>query len=110
MAKIALHRRRGTKKSKSCLAQNGMLKAILGGMVLIAIGLSLGVVVGMMAYSTDTSNHLRKAAVAVDSSAGAAANDNAAEVPDSQKQQQPIKPQAGDSIPAMTYKNLAERK
>ncbi|KAG7372160.1 glycosyl hydrolase family 47 protein [Nitzschia inconspicua] len=62
MAKSALRRRRGTRKSSgSFLSNAGFLPALLGACVLIVIGLAGGILMGLMAFSgTKSDFSLRK--------------------------------------------------
>jgi hypothetical protein len=78
MAKAALRRRRGTKKSSGGLfSQSGLLRAIVGAMVLIAIGLIAGMILGT-AYFSSTSSTTTKTANAADADGNGNGNRNAA--------------------------------
>jgi hypothetical protein len=58
MAKSALRRRRGTRSGRtSCFSQPACLQALLGGLALIILGLTGGVLLGLLAFSSNKSDH-----------------------------------------------------
>jgi hypothetical protein len=62
MAKSALRRRRGTRKSSgSCVSNQGCLQVTLGACVLMVMGLAGGILMGLLAFSeTKSGLSLRK--------------------------------------------------
>mmetsp|Transcript_55295 Transcript_55295/g.83666 ORF Transcript_55295/g.83666 Transcript_55295/m.83666 type:complete len:648 (+) Transcript_55295:138-2081(+) len=119
MAKAALRRRRGTKRSSGGLfSQSGLLRAIVGAMVLIGIGLVAGMILGT-AYFSSASGGASASIDSTTASAGAAAAGALSAVksnlrralPAQQKASKPgLSPQNGDPIPEIDNLAAEERK
>ncbi|KAL3917157.1 MAG: hypothetical protein SGILL_004847 [Bacillariaceae sp.] len=95
MAKSALRRRRGTRQNgNGCFSHPGCFQAALGALLLIAIGVAGGIVMGLLAFSdTKLEPSLRKPPVepnAIGGAGAAAGADNVAAGPPAVKQKQAV--------------------